>query len=88
MASRIVAPAWSGKPASICLALWFAVGLSAPQVAAPTQVILANSSKNWRRRSCGIAFIGLSAGAKRVIRSLTCLDTKRCPLSVQQAPIA
>src|SRR5215813_5985961 len=40
-------------------------------------------------KACGIAFIaGLSAGAKRVIRSLTCLDTKRCRLSSQQAPIA
>jgi phospholipid transport system substrate-binding protein len=34
MASRIVRPAWSGKPASICLALWFAVGLPAQQAAA------------------------------------------------------
>jgi phospholipid transport system substrate-binding protein len=34
MASRIVRSARSGKPASICLALWFAVGLSAQQAAA------------------------------------------------------
>jgi phospholipid transport system substrate-binding protein len=34
MASRIVRPASSGKPASICLALWFAVGLPAQQAAA------------------------------------------------------
>ena len=34
MASRIVPLAWSGKPASICLALWFAIGLPAQQVAA------------------------------------------------------
>jgi hypothetical protein len=77
--SRIVRAVWAGKPASICLALWFAVGSA-------RAVFLANSSKNWRRRFCGI--IGPSAGAKRVIRSLTCLDTKRCPLSVQQTPIA
>jgi len=34
MASRIVRSARSGKPASICLALWFAVGLPAQQAAA------------------------------------------------------
>ena len=34
MANRIVPPSWSGKPASICLALWFAIGLLAQQVAA------------------------------------------------------
>jgi phospholipid transport system substrate-binding protein len=34
MASRIVRLAWSGKPASICLALWFTVGLPAQQAAA------------------------------------------------------
>ena len=34
MASRIVRPVWAGKPASICLALWFAVGLPAQQAAA------------------------------------------------------
>jgi phospholipid transport system substrate-binding protein len=34
MASRIVRLAWLGKPASICLALWFAVGLPAQQAAA------------------------------------------------------
>jgi len=33
MASRIVPPAWSGKPASICLALGFAIGLPAQQAA-------------------------------------------------------
>ena len=41
MASRIVRPVWAGKLASICLALWFAVGLPAQQPAAasdPQQV--------------------------------------------------
>ena len=41
MASRIVRPVWAGKLASICLALWFAVGLPAQQAAAasdPQQV--------------------------------------------------
>ena len=33
MASRIVPRAWSGKPASICLALGFAIGLPAQQAA-------------------------------------------------------
>jgi len=33
MANRIVPPAWSGKPASICLALGFAIGLPAQQAA-------------------------------------------------------
>lgn len=33
MASRIVPPAWFGKPASICLALGFAIGLPAQQAA-------------------------------------------------------
>ena len=34
MASRIVRPFWSRKPASICLALWFTVGLPTQQAAA------------------------------------------------------
>ena len=34
MANRILPPSWSGKPATICLALWFAIGLLAQQVAA------------------------------------------------------
>jgi phospholipid transport system substrate-binding protein len=34
VASRIVRPVWAGKAASICLALWFAVGLPAQQAAA------------------------------------------------------
>ena len=33
MANRIVPPAWSGKPASVCLALGFAIGLPAQQAA-------------------------------------------------------
>jgi len=65
--------------------------MSAPRASGGSarRVILANSSKNRRRRSCRIAFIvGLSAGAERVIRSLTSVDTKRCSLSAPQAPIA
>ena len=34
MANWIVWPAWFGKPASICLALWFAAGLPAQQATA------------------------------------------------------
>ena len=34
MAGRIVRPAWSGTPASICLALWVAIGLPTQQAAA------------------------------------------------------
>ena len=41
MASRIVRCAWSSKPASVCLALWFAVGVTTQRAAAasdPQQV--------------------------------------------------
>ena len=41
MASRIVRCAWSSKPASVCLALWFAVGVTTQRTAAasdPQQV--------------------------------------------------
>ena len=37
MVSRIVRPAWSGKLASICLALWFAVGLLTQQAVAASK---------------------------------------------------
>ena len=37
MVSRIVRPVWSGKLASICLALWFAVGLLTQQAVAASK---------------------------------------------------